>query len=253
MTQSTDRKPQSQSNERTFFTGMTLLLFAAVFLGFSRSFFLRVWFPEMANRTPPESIFYWHGSFFAAWYLLLIVQAVLVARHSIILHRRLGTMSVVLAVLMVAIGAYAGVVAAARPGGFIGVPIPPAVFLVVPLGAISFFAVFYTLAISARQRVQSHKRYILLASIVMAEAAVARWPFDFVHGPSPVPGYLPYELVTASFLLPIIAWDIFSSRKLHPVTLWGGLALVAFFPLRMMLGGTGAWQSFAAWAIGLVS
>lgn len=33
-----------------------------------------------------------------------------------------------------------------------------------------------------------------------------------------------YEL----FLVPMIAWDLASRRKLHEVTLWGGLAFVVY-------------------------
>jgi hypothetical protein len=36
-------------------------------------------------------------------------------------------------------------------------------------------------------------------------------------------------------------------RRLHPVTLWGGLALVVSQPLRLVVSGTGAWLAFARW------
>ena len=50
----------------------------------------------------------------------------------------------------------------------------------------------------------------------------------------------------------LVAWDFASRGRLHPVTLWGGLAIVVSQPLRLVLSGTGAWLAFAGWAVGLL-
>ncbi|HSD65182.1 MAG TPA: hypothetical protein VLF95_00700, partial [Vicinamibacteria bacterium] len=65
------------SAERRFYEGMALAMFAAVYLGFARSFFLRPWFP--GTPAPTETIFYVHGAVFTAWCVLLVVQPALVA------------------------------------------------------------------------------------------------------------------------------------------------------------------------------
>lgn len=238
--------------ERRFFTAMSFVLLAAVVLGFGRTFFFKPWFPEARELAPPEGFFFYHGIAAAAWFALLIVQATLVASGNVRRHRQLGRYGVVLAVIIVALGVYGGLLAAARPGGFIGVPVPPLQFLVVPLAAISLFAVFVALAIARRSDPQSHKRYMLLAGVSMIEAAVARWPFGFMEPPSLVPGMQMWELVTCLFLLPLVLWDLASRGRLHAVTLWGGLALVATLLLRLPLASTEAWQGFARWAVRLV-
>jgi len=143
-------------------------------------------------------------------------------------------------------------IAAARPTGFTGVPVPPLQFLVVPLTTISLFAVFVTLALLNTRNPQAHKRFMLLASIAMVEAAVVRWPFAVMTAQLPVPGFSVTELCVDLFLVPIVAWDLVSRGRLHPVTLWGGLAIVASQPARFLLSGTDAWMAFAAWAVGLV-
>jgi hypothetical protein len=240
------------TGERRFFTAISFVLLAAVVLGFSRTFFFTSWFPEARELVPPERFFVVHGTAAAAWFVLLIAQAALVASGNVRRHRQLGQYGVALAAVIVVLGLYGGLLAAARPGGFIGVPVPPLMFLVVPLAAITLFGVFVALAIARRSDPQSHKRYMLLASIAMIEAAVARWPFDFIAQPSPVPGLGTFELVTCLFLLPLVAWDLASRGRLHAVTLWGGLALVATLLLRMPLASTQAWQGFARWAVGLV-
>ncbi len=241
------------SAERLFYLGLAAALTGAVFLGFARTFFLRQWFPEWARaHGAPETIFYVHGVVFAGWFLLLLVQPSLVTAGRVDLHRRLGVVGAGLAVAMVILGTVGALIAAGRPTGFVDVPVPPLQFLVVPLAIIALFGVFVTLAILNRRRPQSHKRYMMLASIALVEAGVARWPFAVMAAPSPVPGFSTLELFVDLFLLPMVIWDLASRGRVHPVTLWGGLALIAAQPLRMMLAATPAWLAFAGWAVSLL-
>jgi hypothetical protein len=240
--------------ERRFYLGFTVLITAAVLLGFSRTFFLRPMFLEWADEHgAPESFFYVHGVLFAAWFLLLVAQASLVSARRVDIHRGLGSLGAGIAAMMVVMGVLGGLVAAARPTGFTGVPIPPLQFLVVPLSAISMFAVFVTMALLNRGDPQVHKRCMVLASLAVAEAAISRWPFAFMLTPLPVPGFSGTEVCLDLFLVPMVAWDLISRGCLHPVTLWGGLALIASQPVRFWLSGTDAWLAFARWAVGLVS
>jgi hypothetical protein len=88
---------------------------------------------------------------------------------------------------------------------------------------------------------------MLLASINLMTAGIARWPFAIMAGGPPV-----YFALTDLFVLALGAWDLATRRRLHPVTLWGGLALVLSQPLRLVLSGTDAWMAFARWAVGLL-
>jgi hypothetical protein len=233
--------------ERLFFTGMTLALFAAVFLGFARTYFLRAFFPEFtAQHGAPETIFYVHGTAVVLWYVLLVVQARLVAARRIDLHRTLGWAGAVLAGLMIVLGMHGALVAARRPGGFMDIPVPPLQFLVVPFFDMVLFALFVGLAISQRKDPQAHKRWMLIASIAILTAAIARWPFGFIATGGP-PMFFG---VTDLFLLPLLAWDLATRRRPHVVTVVGGLLLVASQPLRLMLSGTPLWNRFAEWLIG---
>jgi hypothetical protein len=154
---------------------------------------------------------------------------------------------------MVVLGVVGSLIAASRPTGFIDIPMPPLQFLVVPLVLIVLFAAFVSLGILNRRRPQHHKRYMILASITLIEAGVGRWPFAFMTSSSPVPGLGMIELCVDLFLVPMIAWDIVSRGRPHPVTVWGGAALVVSQLLRMKLAETGAWLAFAGWAVSLVS
>jgi len=233
------------SAERRYYTGMALAMFAAVFLGFARSFFLRPWFPDVP--APTERIFYVHGVAFAAWCVLLVVQPLLVGMGRTDLHRRAGWCGALLAVAMVALGTAGALVAARRPTGFVDVPVPPLQFLAVPLFDMALFATFVALAVAKRRDTQSHKRLMLLASVNLLAAGIARWPFAMMQAGPPM-----YFGLSDLFIVALGAWDLASRGRVHPVTLWGGLAIVVSQPLRLVLSGTEGWLAFARWAVGLL-
>ena len=233
------------SRERLFYTGVAIAMFATVFLGFARSFFLRPWFPDLP--APTEPVFFVHGVVFTAWLVLLVVQPALVAVRRTDLHRKLGWLGAGLAVAMVALGIVGALTAARRPTGFVGIPIPPLQFLIVPFFDMVLFATFVALAIARRRDTQSHKRWMLLASVNLLAAGIARWPFAMMAGGPPV-----YFGLEDLFIVALAAWDFRSRGRLHPATLWGGLAIIVSQPLRLVLSGTTAWLAFAGWAVGLL-
>ena len=233
------------SAERLFYTGVAVAMFAAVFLGFARSFFLRPWFPEVP--APTEPVFFVHGVAFTAWLVLLVVQPALVAARRTDLHRKLGWTGAGLAAAMVALGTFGALVAARRPTGFVGISLPPLQFLAVPLFDMALFAAFVALAVAKRRDSQSHKRLMMLASVNLLAAGIARWPFAMMQAGPPM-----FFGLSDLFIVALVAWDLASRGRLHPVTLWGGLAIVVSQPLRLVLSGTGAWLAFAGWAVGLL-
>jgi hypothetical protein len=230
--------------ERRFFTGMALAMMATVFVGFSRSFFLRPLFPDWPS--PSESIFYVHGVLFTAWIVLLVVQASLVARGRTALHRKIGPFSAVLAAAMVVLGTLGALIAARRATGFVGIPVPALQFLAIPIFDMVLFATFVSLAIAQRRSPQSHKRWMLLATVNLLPAAIARWP-----GVNPL-GPLGFFGLTDLFVVALAIWDFRARGRLHPVTRWGGLLFIASQPLRLVVSNTEGWLAFARWATGLL-
>lgn len=230
--------------ERRFYSGITLLMLAAVLLGFARSFFLRPLFPDWPR--PAEPIFYLHGAAFTAWCVLLAAQPRLVAAGRTDLHRRAGWFGAALAVAMVVLGTQGALVAARRPSGFIGIPAPGLQFLAVPIFDMILFPAFVGAAVLWRRDVQAHKRLMLLASMNLMPAAIARWPLVSSLGPPAFFG------ITDLLVVGLAAWDLRSRGRVHPVTLWGGLALVLSQPLRLALSGTEAWLGVARALTGLL-
>jgi hypothetical protein len=225
--------------EHAFFGAMSFTLLLVVCSGFSRTFLLHHWFPEV--RKPSEPFFAIHGVVFLGWFVLLSAQSALVAQRRIALHRSLGVLGGVLATTMVILGIIGAVISARRPGGFTGVPIPPLQFMAIPFFDMVVFSSTIGTAFALRRDRQSHKRLMLIGSIGLIAAALARLPFIFRSGPPAFFG------ITDLFLVPVIAWDVLSLRRLHPATLWAGLGLVISQPLRLVVSGTAAWLSVAGW------
>lgn len=235
---------RSYPAERRFFCGMALALILSVFLGFARSFYLKWFFPDWP--APQESFFLIHGLFFTAWVALLVAQATFVARGNMQLHRKMGMWGVGLAAAIVILGVMGALIAASRPTGFVGIPVPPLQFLAIPLFAITLFCSFVTLAFVFRRAPQTHKRLMLLATFQMTTAAIARWPVVSSMGP------LAFFGIIDLFLVALAIWDFRSRGKLHPATAWGGALMIAAEPAQLMIMGTKGWLAFASWATGLL-
>jgi uncharacterized membrane protein YozB (DUF420 family) len=231
--------------ERRFYQAMILVILACIVLGFSRSFFLRPLF--LGVHAPTEAWFYFHGAIFTLWLALLFTQASLIGNNNVALHQRLGVTAFGLVPLMIFMGLVGALIAARRPGGFIDIPVPPLQFMIVPFADMLWFGVLAGLALTYRREPQVHKRLILLASIALTEAGIARWPFEpYISSP-------PLAFWTKTLLLlPMVGWDLYSRKRVHPVTLWGGLFLISEGPVRDYISQTALWLAFAKWATGLL-
>jgi uncharacterized membrane protein YozB (DUF420 family) len=243
------KSPGTPRGEHRFFVGMSLLMLGAVALGFARTLYLRPWFPEFVATRPSESIFLWHGVVFSLWMLLLTAQTALIAGGAPHWHRRVGLAGAAVIALVALTGWLAARTAALRPEGFVGVPLPPEQFLIVPLDDLAFFVVLTTLGILARRRPAVHKRLMLIGTVPMLDAAIFRGPFAFASAE------LPFEplarllsnsdVVLLLFLLPLPWWDLRRLGRVHPVTAWCSIAFAAYVLTRMPLGETAAWQALA--------
>ncbi len=234
---------RASSAERRFYTGMALALFVTVWVGFSRSFFMRPLFPDWVS--PTEPVIYAHGALFAAWFVLLIVQPSLVAAGRTDLHRALGRFGVALAAAMVIFGTWAALTAATRETGFFRIPVPPLKFLAIPLIDMVVFPILVGLAVAKRREPQSHKRVDAdrldqpargRRRALAGTSSTARRRCCFFG-------------LTDLFLVPLAIWDLRSRGRLHPVTMWGGALLIGSQVFRVWLLGTSAWDRFAAWAV----
>jgi len=234
-----------RQQENLFFLLMAIAMAIIVFFGFARTFYLSFWFEQ--GRQSSSAQFYVHGAVFTAWMLLLILQPALIKVGRTTTHRIIGWLGVVIAIGVVTMGVYAALVAAARPVGSLP-PAKTAEFLCVILFGIVMFGLLVSLAIAFRNNSAFHKRFMLLATINLLQAAIVRTPIRF-----PV-DFIPAETFVLAnlFILPMVIWDLCVLKRIHPATLWGGLAIFVSLPLRFWLSETPAWLTAADWLVGLL-
>ena len=234
----------NKRRERFFYTGMTVAFVITVFAGFARTFFLRSYF----ETSPLIPLLILHGIVFTSWFVLLLTQVTLVATNRTRIHRRLGVAGAVLAGLMIIVGTTTALVRAK------GAQVPPRfssplVFLTIPLGDILVFAILVSAAFYFRRRMDAHKRLMLLATIAILPAAVARLPVGFIERGGP----LAFFGLSDLFILPVLIYDFATRGRPHRATILGGLLVIVSHPLRMIIGNTHAWLAFATWLTSWVS
>jgi hypothetical protein len=223
---------------RRFYVGMAIAIAITVFVGFSRSYFLKGWYgtPELSR------LLHFHGLVFTTWVLFFVAQTALVASGRTYLHRRMGVAGAVLALLVLVVGT---TVAIMRVKSGRASPIPGVSalsFLAIPLFDMVVFAILVGTALYFRRRLEAHKRLMTLAMISLLAAPIAR-----IHFPLLPPGPPTFFGLADLFIVALLIYDLVTRRKVHPATMWGGLLVVASQPLRLVIAGTPTWMAFAGW------
>lgn len=192
-----------------------------------------------------------HAALAFAWLLLFVVQATLAGRGTRDLHRRLGVGTLALAAALVVTG-YLTSIAAARRGfdlsGDLRTAADPLGSLVFPLGDLVSFTALVTLGALWRRRPDRHKRVMLLAtvgSLMAAPLAHLIGQFPALHAFPPI-----ILLPLCAFYFASAVHDRLTEGRIHPVSLWGAIALLVWAQGRAALvGPSDAWHRFAAWLI----
>lgn len=228
---------RTRRRTRRFYVGMAIAIAITVFIGFSRSYYLKGWYgtPELSG------LVHLHGLVFTSWILFFLVQTTLVASGRTYLHRRMGVGGAILAGLVLIVGT---VVAITRvKTGVSPLPGVPALsFLAIPLFDMVVFAILVATALYLRRRLEAHKRLMTLSMIALLAAPIARLHFSFLP-----PGPLTFFGLADLFVVALLIYDLTTRGKIHPATIWGGLLIVASQPLRLMISATPAWLAFAGW------
>jgi hypothetical protein len=231
----TSRRARAYDNY--FFSGMALLMLATVFIGFARTYFLAGVF-----RAPlPNLLIHIHGAVFSSWILLLIAQTMLVSIHRLDIHRKLGFYGSGLACVMVVLGELAAIDMLARRAAPPGSGLDPRTFYTIPFFGILIFGAVY-FACRERSNSPAHKRLILIATIAIMDAPTGRPPFTAITAHRHMESVFVY-----AFLLLVIAYDLWSVRKVHRATIWASVFAVIALAVRIPIGSTGSWLAFDGW------
>lgn len=225
--------------DRLFYAAMAAAMIVTVFIGFAPTFFLKTF----SDSPPLSPLLHVHGAAFAAWYAIFFIQATLIARDRPDLHKQLGLAGFCLAAVMVVLGVLAAIHAIRTnhtPPG-----LDPRSFLVLPFFGITVFALLAGAGYLLRSRRETHKRLMLLASIAMLDAPIARIPGVFALG-GPLATFALQDL----FVIACIAYDFSARRRIRPAYLVGGLFILVAQPLRIVVSTTPWWLAFGDWVKG---
>lgn len=96
-----DDRGGRRSPRDTFYAWSAVAAALIVFAGFARTYYLK----ELFGTRSLPLLLHVHGLVMTLWFALFLVQVRLVAAHRTDLHRRLGVIGAVLALLVVVVGA----------------------------------------------------------------------------------------------------------------------------------------------------
>ncbi|QHN03666.1 hypothetical protein FTO74_10005 [Granulicella sp. WH15] len=217
-----------------FFFVMSLIVLGAVVYGFAESYFLA----GMIRAELPNALVHIHGALFVSWVLLLLVQTALVVVRRTRWHMALGVLGVILPPLMIIFGTLTLFGSLRRAG----TSIPPQILLVGDLEPLVLFAGLITWGLLDRKNPASHKRLMLLSTLVIIAPAIDRWPILHHYLPATLGVYLALPLLIA-------AYDLLTLRRVHRST-WVPYALMVLNVVTLpFVAGTTLVHRCLAWVV----
>lgn len=221
--------------ERRFYVAAAIGIVIIVLAGFSIDVDL------LRDMSSLSALVRLHGLVMFGWIALFVAQTTLVARHRVDWHRRLGVFGAVLAAVIV-ITDTATVIVAARLGGNHlppGMPVP--LFVAFSFFDLLTFAILVGSAVGLRGRSAWHKRLMLLATILVLDAALARFISAYTSW------HLDPSIARNALVLLCVAIDTWRYRRLHPAFIAGGLLMFVTDPFASWVAGLPVWTRFCAW------
>jgi len=244
-------RPLAREQSRYFYFYMAIACAAVAFVGFLPTY----WMPIAAGAFHAAPVNHLHGLLFFSWTIYFIYQTWLAASGRVARHRDVGLLGVSLATTMIFFGVTVGIVSVKRDIAA-GMGEAARAFLLVPLSDMMFFATAILLALLNLRRTETHKRLMLLATISLLPAPIARWFLTFLTPPGaplvpPVSTATGPVLVASLLLVVAIVHDWRRRSRPHPVYVWGAAAFNAMTLLRAPFSTTSVWQGIASALVGL--
>jgi hypothetical protein len=217
-----------------FFSAMSLVILGVVFYGFAESYFLA----GMIRAKLPNVLVHIHGALFVSWIFLLLLQTFLVTGRRIRWHISLGLLGVILPPLMIIFGTLTVFDSIRRAG----TPVPPQILLVGDLEPLILFAGFVTWGLLDRRKPASHKRLMLLSTLVLIAPAIDRWPILHHQIAGTFGVFLGLPLL-------LVAYDLWTLRRIHRST-WAPYTLMVVMIVTLLpLSQTAIVQHWVAWVM----
>jgi hypothetical protein len=227
-----------------FYAGMAWLLVIVAVVGFTpRS--LAIVGGTMPN---PPLVVHLHAAVLTSWVALLAVQATLALTGRVNLHRKWGLASLVVAPLVLVVLIAVTIV---RQNDAFGTPGGPIVnnILFLQIRSILLFPTFFIWALLTRRTdPQMHKRMMLLATLMLIDAAIARMEWlPFNQFPR---SYLAIHLYLLLLFVPALIHDLIRLGRIHRAWIWGLALTVPWVIATEFVWGSAWWGAFGPKLVG---
>lgn len=244
-----ERRPRTR-----FYLGLALVCALIAIGGFAPSYWLQL--PAGTFKGSP--LLHIHGALATAWVLFLISQSMLVTRSSVARHRDWGLFGISLASVLTVVAIMVAIESMTTKLAQ-GAGNPVRAFLIVPLSGILMFAGFTAAAVANIRRPEWHRRFMIVGTVALLGAAMARVFFFFAMGTGPGvrPGLMgappPAAMPLLSSLLLeliLVAGMVHDKRRhghIHPAWIYGFAIMTAVTVLRVPFGDTNLWLGIADW------
>ena len=249
---------------RRFYMLMSASCLAIAVLGFMPTYFV----PMARGTFRVEPIVHLHGLILFSWVAFFVTQSWLIAQGKVLAHRTWGMLgiAIVTAMTFIVMAVVSMRIAQAQlPGQPAGVDHAVRAFSWISISGLIFIVPVFTLAIVKLRDTETHKRLILLMTIAMLGAPIARWFLTFLAPAPPppviVPG-LPYVAMPPSIVVTIapalvgdllwvaaMVYDWRTRGSIHPVYVVGGAIMLLLQLTVVPVAESSVWQAVAA-AIG---
>jgi hypothetical protein len=217
--------PRAHAIDRWIYVFMAVWFIAITLVGFVPDAMMKAAMVKAGARPPFPAVLHLHAVLMGSFLLLLLVQTWLMAAGRRAMHMQLGLLGAVLAAALVVVGfilaptmyyqVWGGANFGPPPVRQALAPVLPIVenILLLQIAAGIMFALFITIALSARARDAGlHKRMVILAIAVPLGAAIDRMSWL----PSTMPASpLATNLYVLLAIAPMFLWDVIRNRRVH--------------------------------------
>jgi hypothetical protein len=198
-------------------------------------------------RNPPLVV-HLHAAVMASWTMLLAVQSTLSLAGRADLHRRVGKLALVVAPAVLAMLI---VVTWSRQNAAAGTPAAPIVnnILFLQIRAIVLFPLFFVWAWRTRRTdLQTHRRMMLMTTLMLLDAAIAR--MGWLPGNGFPASYLAVHLYLLALLIPALLHDLLTLGRIHRAWLYGLALLLPWVVATELVWDTAWWRAVGPRLVG---
>lgn len=232
---------ERKNSSLSFFVLMAITGVIAVLIGFGKTFIV----PTAEGTFEAPLIVHVHGAFAFTWILLFLIQTLLIHYSRYNIHQVLGIFGFIIAMgvstTVIVVGKYVVTRDLAQGLGDFAYSSLPGVIA----SSILFFSLVLLGVLNRNKSSAAHKRFMLLATIVVLWPAWFRFRHYFPLVPRPD---IWFALVLADSLIVIAwIWDKLRNGSVHPVLKWGGLFIIAEQTFEVLAFDSPVWRSIAKW------